>query len=335
MSTTNNHQIDQATGIAITKETLKTPSDFQVYQETAGDGELIRYFIDYVKRTGDFDYRSFEVEEDLSLSPEQEQRLVRLYIEYIKRTGEFDYPMLLNSIESANLQETNLQETNLQATNLQATSKGTSSLEELKKTADNEQEQSLSLTPVQSMPSVKESETKGLQEYCEEIQAKIIPTCLSFKTLLNQWVESLRPTNSTQTETRLRALMEQIPQTEEHSFLIYDLKMKHQQLAKCLNCLLNLAYKHAKALETLPFNISRRSIDKVISDLAYILLYLEENAQVTKIQQEIFLAYDPSIYLRRLNQYLDILPDLMVYLIHALENLMANQSLREEEENLV
>ncbi len=315
MPMANKHQIGISNGFAshYAKEEITNPLELSSYQEKKRHyGVLMRLLIEHIKQTGEFDYRSFELEQEITLSVLQKQRLMRLFIDYVKQTGEFDYPMVMDTlIELAEKQQQ----------------------ESEKPSNFNQQEQKL---PSISTPTLKENEQeneqKEIQALCQEVETEILTYPLTFKTLLNKWVEVLRPTNA---ETNVRYLMEGMLTGEEkdHSFLIYDLKAKHQQLAKCLDRLTRIAYKYSEDLNTIPPGIARRSISKVISDLAYIRLYLEQQAQMTKIQQEVFLSQNPSVYLQRLNQYLDMLPELMGYLIHAFEYLLSHQSSNNGEED--
>ncbi|TVQ44217.1 MAG: hypothetical protein EA365_10625 [Gloeocapsa sp. DLM2.Bin57] len=269
---------------------------------------------------------------DKNLEP-HDVKLLRLFIDYVKHTGEFDYDIWITA-DSQGLDDSQPKVSQ----EIDSTANGSTPNDSVDTARDNvspfpsQISQRVVIEPSKNEPYLTKEKSaeyftnlNNFSQRLAEISPNIIITCLSFKALLNQWIETLCPTFS---PTHARILMEQISEVEKEQFpfLIYDLKAKHQQLAKYLDRLVYLGYQYRDVLETISCQISRRSINKTLEDLSYIKLYIEKQAQITKIQQEIFLAPNPSVYMRRLNHYLDILPELMGSLVNRFENL-SNQEL--------
>lgn len=354
MHSTDNQQVKQVVSLEKVSSTPEHQSYKKQDDADQSDQKLLRYFIEYVKRTGDFNPEIPVIKEDLSLTPLQEQTLLRYFIEYVKRTGEFDYPMLLNRIEESEnpppetnntstgentievtpepevnppvLNDTTEEQKNLLTELIIKVENLTNAIQEVnhpQQSNTTEEPHTPPATLNATSSTVEDTENSPYSEpptsldplyQLEEIQIGIINSTLVFKSLINEFADLLRSTNY---KAALRNLIEQIPPSMSKEELFRELKFEHQKLTRYLDYLVRLAYNNKEKLQTVPLEIYRRSPQKIVRDLAYIRLYLEQHAQPTLIQQEIFLVNDPSVYLRRLNQYLDILPEMTAQLVNA------------------
>jgi hypothetical protein len=113
-------------------------------------------------------------------------------------------------------------------------------------------------------------------------------------------------------------------EVEEKMTFATALKSEHLKLARYIDRLLDLAQKY----QDRDSEASGRSVAKLVSDLTYFRLYIEQHAQITTIERGLNLANDPTIYLYRLNQYLDLLPETAIALINILQNAIASKGLK-------
>lgn len=152
----------------------------------------------------------------------------------------------------------------------------------------------------------------------EETKQGIAVSTLVIKDILKNIVETCRLASTGQS---LRNLIEEIPQAQENPSFATVLKSEQLKLARYIDRLLDLAQKYGEQNT----EMSGRSLAKLVGDLTYFRLYIEQHAQLTKIEQEVYWVNDPSVYLRRLNQYLDVLPETATALIHILQNAIASK----------
>lgn len=229
---------------------------------------------------------------------EYRERLLLLYMEHIHRTGEVNYPPLKKLLRKHTTPSNGFQEKQQAIINLA-----------LAMEQDNQERSEMA----NNTPVLEKDRQVNHTEVFEKTKQEIVNTTLAIKDNLKNIVETCRPVSTGQS---IRYLIEEISQSSENIPFATALKSEHLKLAKYIDRLLDLAKKYRdKELTT-----SGRSIAKLTGDLTYFRLYIEHHAQVTRIQQEIYLVNDPAIYLYRLHQYLDLLPETAIALINMLQN---------------
>lgn len=228
---------------------------------------------------------------------EYKERLIRNFIEYVRRTGDFSHPVLDDIIEAVYAAAPTSGDTSLQPQTLNNTS---SILGEVKQEL-----------PVITLTSKTLDITRSI---LEEVKQELPVITLTMKEILKILVEGLMANNPQQL---LRNLIEEIPYHIPDVSVEPALKAQHQKLALHIDRLNHLARKYGEIESS---EQAGRSLKKLVHDLNYFRFYIEQHAQITKIQQEIYWVHDPSLYLRRLNQYLDILPETAIAIVNLLQN---------------
>jgi hypothetical protein len=159
----------------------------------------------------------------------------------------------------------------------------------------------------------------------ERIKSELIYSTIALKQILDYLVDKLRPANSKQI---FYNLSDRFSAGDLDLSMISKIRAELYKIATNVECLLDLTEKYAaseknRAKNT--FKNIRPDLAKLAGDLAYFRHYLEQQIAIEKIQQEIYRVNDPVIYLQRLNQYLDILPQTAIALATALENLIRSE----------
>lgn len=170
----------------------------------------------------------------------------------------------------------------------------------------------LSLLYANKLELETEVETTQEKETLTQINTNVAEICLNLKDIIRQFAESLHPANDSD---NIRNLLEDINQPTVTPYLNTALKQEHEKLSRLLNSLIAIAQKKQD-----------KSLKQFIRDLTYYHQYIQENAQATKIQHDLSQISDSFLYLRRLNQYLDILPETVNNLIDAMENLSEEEA---------
>lgn len=165
----------------------------------------------------------------------------------------------------------------------------------------------LSLLYANKLELEKEEEATEEKETLIQIHNNIAEISLNLKDIVKQFAESLHPANDSD---NIRNLLEDINQPTPTPYLITALKQEQEKLTRLLNSIITIAKKKQD-----------KSLKQFIRDLTYYHQYIQEYAQPTKIQHNLSQMSDSFLYLRRLNQYLDLLPETVNNLIEAMENL--------------
>ncbi len=216
------------------------------------------------------------------------ERLIRNFITYVKQTGDCNYLSLLN----ANKLELN-KDTKIESLKEQKILEKINTLYDDNKLEGNKE---------------TEIETSQTQKILIKIDTNISESCLNLKDIIKQFAESLHPTNQSE---NIRNLLEDITNPTQTPYLITALKEEHKKLARFLDLIIAIAKKKGD-----------QSLKQFIRDLTYYREYISYHAQPTKIQHDLSQISDSFLYLRRLNQYLDLLPETVTNLI----DIMANTS---------
>ena len=248
----------------------------------------------------------------------ERQQLVRNFSEYVRRTGDCHFQDLIEKARQVNRSTTTAQSSSdveiLPDPEALPTSPAPEDLEpstdcsidpSINPSTDPSTDDS---TDASNPISTWETSQKTLQE----IEIEIVASSLIFQEILKQLVAKLHPTTP---QENLRNLLEEIPDSPQSPYLMTALKTEHHKLAVRLSILLKLAKKLVKQNE-------EPSLEILVRDLTYFHQYIIYHAQPTKIHHDLSQVCDGFVYLRRLNQYLDLLPAKATALAQALQNIL-------------
>ncbi|MGY6528389.1 MAG: hypothetical protein ACXITR_00525 [Cyanobacterium sp.] len=145
------------------------------------------------------------------------------------------------------------------------------------------------------------------EDFLSDVEDRVSIICLNMKDIVKQFAESLPSGNQVQS---LRNSLEGVEESTPAPYLITTLKEEHKKLSYCLDSVVNVAK-----------SFNDKSLVQFIRDLTYFHQYIQYHAQPTKIQHDLTQIGDLSLYLRRLNEYLDLIPETVDNIIDAIARL--------------
>jgi len=145
------------------------------------------------------------------------------------------------------------------------------------------------------------------EDFLSDVEDKVAVVCLNMKDIIKQFAEGVVANNQ---EASIRNSLEGVTPASPAPYLITTLKEEHKKLSYCLDSVINIA----KTLDD-------KSLGQFIRDLTYFRQYIQYHAQPTKIQHDLSQIADLSLYLRRLNEYLDMIPETVDNVIDAIARL--------------
>ncbi len=237
-----------------------------------------------------------------------QQQLFRNFIEYVRQTGDCHYQQILqknieNYLDSFN----DTTENNLQSMMNKVAQLNNLETESNADYTDNENQEELTNCPVTNQSS---SDSQSVNKAIEETQESISQICLNLKEILRAFGDKFHWKTS---QENLRNSLEKIQKTTEKPYLFTALKTETQKLIYRLDMILNLAKE-----------CQNESMKRLIKDLKYYREYVFYHAQATKIQDDLAQVSDSFLYFRRLNQYLDLIPETTISLIEIMQKVIKN-----------
>jgi hypothetical protein len=249
------------------------------------------------------------------------KRLIQYYHEYIRRTGECQYTPLESFLTGkAKLELVQHQSAVLSPEPEVATSVVSD----------------VAVSSAEMTPDINTS-TANNSQIVEQIGCSTSEVCDRLKASLAQLSQHLRPASSgtnLSSEGIYQAYRRPalVVADEHYTLLVKEIKTDLFELANNIHTLLELTRKYCGddrqehyldgngGLELYSLDESTR-IHQLARDLNYFCRYFQEKIQISKIQAEIFWAYDSATYFQRLQKYLETLPET----VNNLTNLIQSQ----------
>ncbi|MBR8832276.1 MAG: hypothetical protein N5P05_003529 [Chroococcopsis gigantea SAG 12.99] len=304
------------------KKTRQLPVNLSPSAQDRADyeGKLLRYFIEYVRNTGDFNHPVIDdIISAVYLKSEATTETISPTINDSQKSSmatadNTSKPTVMPSVTEAPVCPTNIEDRTMVEGNEppeqnQTEKSGTRRIKTIR------------IRRPENLPS----EHEIIRGILQDTSANLPKATLRIKELTKVLVKRLIEQKNG--GINLRQQLEQIADIDwnnttelqiEQSLLHY-----HQEFATYIDRLLHITLKYHKLID---LNYTFAKPQELSQEIHYYRQYIEQNAQISKIKHDISLVTDDTIYLRRLNSYCDLLITKSNALINALQTINLENS---------